>query len=210
MPAKSYFASAFPEPWRILGIQLRPFSLGHYLKLRQLGNAFVSDGASNAAMSDLLLGIAVCSMSSNPDPASDEFWCWLNQPPGSSLFAKLFRRKQLTPAELDVMHWGRVAGKFDLADKAKLFADYIAAHSEVPAYWVLEEAKNTSGAHWSQAVIAGLCAECGYSQWEAYNAPLCKSLADYLKACEVGGAIRLMSDVEAALPATVLGGTNGA
>ena len=209
MPAKSYFAAAFPEPWRILGVQLKPFSLGHYIKLRQLGNAFVSDSASTATLPDLLLGIAVCSMSSSPDIATDEFWCWLNEPEKSTILSRLFGKKRLTPAERDFYKWGRKSGDFNLSEKAKLFADYIAAHSEMPAYWTLEENKSKSGAHWSHAVIAGLCSECGYTQLEAYNVPLGKALADYLKACEATGSIRLMSELEADAPAAVLGEANG-
>ena len=73
----------------------------------------------------------------------------------------------------------------------------------------LEENKSKSGAHWSHAVIAGLCSECGYTQLEAYNVPLGKALADYLKACEATGSIRLMSELEAVAPAAVLGEANG-
>ena len=197
MARKDYFDAACPEKWQILGVQLRPFSFGHYLKLRHFNCAFVADKSASPTLGDLLIGIAVCSMSSNPDPCKDEFWAWWNQPATKSIFATLFRKLPMTPAERQIVKWGKQIGEFDLAEKAKLFADYIRSHTEAPAYWVLEEkGSGKTGAHWSQATITGLVTQCNYTQVEAYNVPMNKALHDYLKAAEESGAIRLMTEEE--------------
>ena len=207
MAIRDYFSAAYPEPWQIMGIRLRPFSLGHYIKLAQFKNAFVSEKTEVATFPDLIQGIAVCSMASHPDPMRDEFWQWWNQPAPYSIFAALCRKTPLTPAERDIVRWGRRVRKLDdWVEKAKMFAAYISTHSEPPGYWVTADDNKPgvkSGAHWVQSVISGLVSECGYTQIEALNVPVCKCLQDYLKAAENQGTIRLM-------PIDVLETTNGA
>jgi hypothetical protein len=194
MGAKSYFDSAFPEPWQILGVRLRPFSLGHYLKLRQFNSPFVSDDPAPAAVGDLLLGILVCSMSSNPDTSGDEFWEWWNRPPTFNPIARLFRKTEMTPAEREIYKWGKKIKSFDVPEKITLFAEYVSRHSQVPSYWILKQNESSSGAHWAHGTIAGLCSQCGYSQSEAYNVPMGKALFDFLKACEDSGSIKLFTE----------------
>jgi hypothetical protein len=84
-----------------------------------------------------------------------------------------------------------------LAEKCKLFADYVKEHTTIPAYIHTKEGGGSdSGAHWSHAVLTGLVSQCGYSQLEAYNCALGKCLQDYLKAAEDSGSIRLATPEE--------------
>lgn len=194
-----YFSASYPATWQILGVTLRPFSLGHYIKLKALGCGFVADDQQVATLGDLVVGCLVCSLPSDPDPTKDEFWTWANKQPNrfSAWFVKLLKKEPATPMEAEVMRWGVKAGMFDLAEKAKLFSDYIEAHSKVPAYWEEKrEGSRSSGAHWAQAVLHTLVSKCGYSQVEALNVPVSKALADYFKQAETDGAVRLISDEE--------------
>lgn len=207
MAASDYFRSAYPEPWQLLGVSLRPFSLGHYLKLHRLGNAFVSDDVETATLGDLILGVVACSMRSHPDPDKDEFWQWLNRKEPTTkaeriawgwrkLLCRVLKKQMPTPAELDVHNWGRKIGVFDVSAKAQQFADYIAKHSECPRFWEEQASDKKSGAHWAHAVIHALTSKCGYTQEEAYNVCAAKALADYFKHAENEGAIRLMTPQE--------------
>jgi len=195
MAVKDYFAAAYPEPWQVLGIRLRPFSLGHFIKLSRFKNAFVAEQSATATLGDLVMGVAVCSMSNNADPSKDEFWQWWNQPAKFNLWAWLFRKTPMTPAERDMVIWGKSVGTLDgWQEKAKLFADYITAHSEPPGFWITDEKPaRKSGAHWVHAVTSRLVSECGYTQDEVLNVPVCKALQDYLKSAEDQGAVRLVS-----------------
>jgi hypothetical protein len=197
MAAYDYFSAAYPEPWQVLGVKLLPFSFGHYIKLHRLGCAFVASDERGAEIGDLLLGIVVCSMRSHPDPEQDPFWQWLHRElPDGWLNRMLWnlRRIKVTPAELEILHWGKRVGVFGLKEKAELFQRYIKIHSEVPPY--VEEpsdvAPRESGAHWAQSVIAALVSKCGYSQVEAYNVPMPKAMADFFKQAESDGSIRLL------------------
>jgi hypothetical protein len=206
MATHDYFSAAYPEPWQVLGVKLLPFSFGHYLKLHRLDCAFVSEDAKAASIGDLLLGIVVCSMRSNPDPEQDPFWQWLHRERPDSLCGRLrwhLRRHKLTPAELEILQWGRKVGVFQLEEKAKLFDSYIKLHSKVPPY--VEEPSDSprreSGAHWAQSVIAALVAKCGYTQLEAYNVPMPKAMQDFFKHAETDGSIRLLDpEMVEALP----------
>ncbi len=204
MARKDYFISAAPEPWQILGLNLRPFSVGHYIKLRRLDCAFVSDEARPVKLSDLVVGLAVCSMSSHQDPNEDEFWQWFNRSSYPGWFkrqaARLLKRESMTPAERDLYQLGRRVGMFDFTEKAQLFQDYITAHTESLDYW-LEPAKSDeppaqSGAHWVHSMITTITGKCGYSLHDAYNVPFGQCLNDYLKEAENSGSIRIMNDDE--------------
>ena len=200
--SSNFFAAAYPEPWQILGVKLRPFSLGHYLKLSRLGCAFVSDKEETASLSDLLLGIVVCSMPTTVDSDKDPFWKWLARTRGGfryrcyTIKQRLLRKPAATPAEYDAFRWGRRMGEIDFPAKVKLFSDYLDANSSAPAY--IEERQATppkaSGAHWTQSVLSALVSKAGYTMEEALNVPISRALADYLKQAESDGAIRLLPE----------------
>lgn len=201
----TYFDAAYPAPWQVLGVPLKPFSLGHYVKLYRLGCAFVADEVKPATLGDLLLGVAVCSMDSHPDPSRDPFWLWLNRAEPEGYWSRLWYRARkkvckgfVTPAELDMFKFGKRIGTIDFGEKARLFAEYIALHSKVPAYWEGDSSGDgkKSGAHWSQAVLHTLTSKCGYTQEEAHNVPLSRALADFFKYAESEGGLRLMTQEE--------------
>jgi hypothetical protein len=213
MARRDYFTQACPEPWQILGVRLRPFSLGHYFKLRRLDCAFVNDESRTASMYDLLMGIAVCSMTSDPDPDKDQFWQWFYGSSKASFrlrlrnaFYALARKAPLTIAEWDMMAWGKECGEFDFAEKAKLFARYIAEHSTAPGFW--EDTKgetHESGAHWSHSVLSVLTGKCGYTLEQAHNAPMSRALFDFYKIAESEGCGRMMTEQELKLTGTLDG-----
>lgn len=211
MASADYFKAAYPEPWQILGLELKPFSLGHYFKLRRLGCAFVSDKPAGAQLSDLLLAVSVCSMASEPDTAADPFWQWFNRDRAETIGGRLrlwthnlwrsvFRRRPLTPIEFDFLTWGRKCGDFDISEKIKLFADYLSQHVKVPGFWEDDRQGGTIvGGHWSQSLLHALTSKCGYTMREAYNIPLSKAFADFYKLCEASGGGRLFTEEEEAM-----------
>ena len=211
MARKDYFLSAAPEPWQILGLTLRPFSIGHYIKLRRLDCGFVADESRALALSDLVLGIIVCSMRSHPDTEQDEFWVWFNRDKPGSLFAnclhgfrkraaRLLHSTHATPAERDVFNLGRKIGLFDLNKKAQCFQEYMAAHTTGLDYWLEPDTNNgkQSGAHWVHSMVTTLTGKCGYSLLDAYNISFGQCLNDYLMEAERNGAIRFMTEDEIA------------
>lgn len=201
MPANDYFSAAYPNTWQILGVRLKPLSLGHYFKLRRLGCAFVADEAKGATLGDLLLAIVVCSMASDSDAEHDPFWQWLNREPGFRLGVRnwlksLFGKPPISAAEWDIYQWGQKCRGVSFAEKANLFSQYIKYHTEQPGYYETEQGGTQSGAHWSQGILHALTSRCGYTMMEAYNTSLRKCLADAYKLMESDGIVRLMTPEE--------------
>lgn len=171
-----YFTAALPEPWQILGLRLRPFSLGHYKLLRRFDCAFVSETEAGATREDLVLGVLICSMKPS------EFLSFME----SETFLD------------ELKTWGEKCGVFDIGEKAKLFKDYVDSHSVAPKYWEKETGGSRSGAHWAQALEVTLRSSLGWTADEIDTQPLSKAFADYFKWAENQGSVQLMTAEEIA------------
>jgi hypothetical protein len=175
MDAADYFTAIMPEPFQILGLRLRPFSLAHYQLLRRFGCAFVSETEAAATTPDLIFGVLACSM------VPSEFLAWTIT----------------DDYESEVRIWGEKIGVVDVNAKAKLFKDYIEAHSVIPKYWE-ERSGGSSGAHWSQCVEVMLRSKLGWTTQDLETKPLSQAFADYFKHAENEGAVKLMTPDEIA------------
>lgn len=192
-----YFTRVIPEPFRILGLQLLPLSLGRYRLLKRFHVAFVADGNAKAEPADLILGVVICAM------RCDEFLDLVNT----------FR------LEAEIRRWSRtinphawigylpLIGKrwrnkhsFNLVEKMQLFQSYIQDAQRIPAYRELEPNSQTSGAHWSHGLEVTLRSEVGWSQEEINEQPLSKAISDYFKFCENKGLLQLLTEDEVAAP----------
>lgn len=164
-----YLHSIIPEPVTILGQELRPFSLGHYLLLNRLDCAFLSDD-KEALLGDLLLGLLVCA---NTFETSQD----------------ILRRADLGD---DIKAWAENVGEFEADEKAELFTAYLAAAMEVPKFWTSGQANGAKvGAPWPQLVRTRLLSEGGLSAEEIMNQPLGQTWWDYLALNEQKGALKL-------------------
>lgn len=198
MSTLNYFSATVPDPYRILGLTLRPLSLGRYRLLRRFNVGFVSDGETSAKPEDLLLGVLICSM------RVDEFLEWANSP----TFASDVRRWSRSVSPLPILgkipfigRWWRERFAFDLFEKFTLFKKYIDEHSRIPMYWNESESildAESSGSHWSHNLEVSLRKEQNWTAEEINETPLSKAIADYFKLCESQGSIRLMDDDEIA------------
>ena len=201
-----YFARAIPAPFRILGLRLKPLSLGRYALMRRFGVAFVADGETNAGASDLLLGVLICSM------RVDEFMRETNSTTLARDIARWSRSIGASPPWYLCGKIGRVLSatwvgrlwrrrnSFNLVEKIQLFQRYIKEGSEVPKYWDESPGGTASGSHWAHSLEVTLRSEVGWSLEEINEAPLSKAIADYFKYLESQGAIRLMTPEEINMP----------
>lgn len=166
----SGYAKAFlPEPYRILGLNLRPFCLGHYLLMQRFGCGYL---ANEMNREDLLLGVLICSMTYR------QFLVFIEQ--------KSFER--------EVKKWGKKIGLFDLPEKSDLFETYLKESLEEPNYIELHPSDNSGD--WAQSLKMTLMTRFHFTEEEALEMPLSQALADYYKLAESEGVLRLVSDEE--------------
>ncbi len=184
-----YVKALIPEPYNILGVELKPFCLGHIFLMKRFDCKFSSDEASTlGGIDDLLLGITICSRS------YEEFLDCMNKPGPFCNWLK---------------NWGTAIRKhikknkhFNLIRQFVLFKDYMKSGVVIPKYWETQSTDDNtaqSGAHWTQTVMTTLTSELGYTQTEALNVSVSKALSDYYKHLENNGIVNLMSDDELAL-----------
>ena len=170
------YANAFvPEPFRILGLRLKPFSLGHYLLLRRFNCAFVQDEPGSATVDDLVLGVLICSLS-------------------QSAFLQFIEQKDFLK---QMAAWGKKFGSVDFKEKADLFQQYLRQGLSEPDYITLR-GTDSPGGDWAQSLKLTLTSKLGHTEAEAMDMPLSQALADYYKLAENEGVIRLITPEERA------------
>lgn len=190
-----YFKRAIPEPFRILGLALKPLSLGRYRLLERFECAFVAEEEKTATVSDLILGCVICSM---------EVDAFLEALQSRALLKAVRRwgRKVCPLPWLGIFpgfgRWWRARHSFNVVEKVGLFKSYIRRGSEMPLYWSEDDEGRSSGGHWSQAVEVTLRGKLGWTPREINEAPLSKAIADYFKYAESQGMITLMTPDEIA------------
>lgn len=170
----AYVAAAIPEPFQILGLRLKPLCLGHYFLLERFENAFVSNKDAVATFDDLIMGVLICSMT------YEEFMEFLFQ----------------SDFEEQVFQWGKKCGVFDLAEKCRLFHEYITKGSEQPIVFYEQEQGAPTGAHWGELLKLVLTGELGYTSSEALNLPLTQALHEFYKNAENKGIVTIAREDE--------------
>lgn len=181
--AYEYAKAAIPEPYQILGVRLKPFSLHSAILMDRFDVAFVKSGEAYAKTEDLIFGVLICSK--HWDEGEFEIYALTEQ------------------CEKDVSEWySRLTDNaqniqpLDFVGRAKLFQKYVTEHSQEPAFWRLNQGSAASGAHWTQCVLLTLISYCGYSRKEALHCPLSQALSDYYRYAETQGIVSLMTQAE--------------
>lgn len=174
MSTAAYPLAAIPEPYRILGLELKPLCLGHCVLMERFGVSFITREDRDPTLADLVLGVFICSQS------YDSFLDYI----------------QAGDWQGRVTEWGRHCKQFDIPGKIALFTQYLRDGSEEPVV-IFEPGNGQSGAHWTQCLKIALI-QIGYSPAEALNMPLTQAKADFYKIAENQGVLRIASPEEAA------------
>ena len=189
-PQHDCFTASLPDPFQILGLKLKPLSLGRYRLLRRLDNAFVSDTAAQCEIADLILAVIVCAH------RVDEFLVILNRNELQTTI-RLWSKKICPHPMLALIpfagRWWRNKYAFNVLEKVALFRKYIAHHTQMPRYWHSTEDHSASGTHWSHGLEIVLRSQLGWTEEEINEAPLSKALADYLGYAESQNSVRIMT-----------------
>lgn len=176
-----YLAAAIPPPFTILGVTLRPYSLGHKMVLGRINSPFEIGGI--AGVSDIVLAVLICS---NDYSGAVEL---LDRADLAEQCHKWAMRLQVQG------RWPRrKLVEIDWIEKRKMFNDYIAAHSKEPVI-SFDESKFSEGAQTCptlQLVKVDLMHKLGLSETEALNRSWSLCLWDYYTLRVLSGSVRMV------------------
>lgn len=164
----SQFAEAFiPSPWRVFGVPLGPFTLGHSILLERISSPFAVGGS--ASVDDTALAVIFCSF-------NRQSWLLFWRPNDyQSGLRSLYRRtlkQRLWTKLLKAFAWYNADAIF--AGQATL-AQYIReARTARPACFITKEKTRESFAPDALTTLSTLL-RLGYSEQEALNMPYAKA-----------------------------------
>jgi len=173
VPSNPFFQAAYCQPPRVLGVQLRPFSLGHLLLLEGLGNPFVAWGTGSRA--ELFAAVLVCShtMAEN----------------GRVLFGGRLPLWRL-------IWWALRWPERRIGPERDAFVRYLADYTATPEHWESESDGKGFRAPWQYHFVLVLCREFGMGWAEAWNAPVALARCCYDTWAETQGDKSLISPEE--------------
>lgn len=117
-----YYECAVPTRYRVLGLRLKPFCLGHRLNLIRLQSPFVFGEQSIATNRDLLLALMICACS------FEEGQEFLSSP--SAIKREIRRWDKMVGRR-----WWIFARKVDWAEAKRLFLEILREASLQPKVW---------------------------------------------------------------------------
>ncbi len=172
-PNEARYLQALISPsWQVLGVRLRPFSIGHYAILTHFENPYIVGGESSG-IEDLVFGVWVCGQT------------YADAIDG-------IEKEQYTE---DAREIGKQAGNdFDLIEKVNLFCEYIADGTDSPDYWESDGNSKKLGAPAIGSIRVGLMKLIGIPPSEINDYPMALALWDLSVAQEMEGNISLVSD----------------
>ncbi len=174
--AANFYKAARPDLPRCVGLQMRPYSLGHHITLRRFDISFLKGEPRYA---DLILGSFICSQTWNG-------WHeWLN----SWKFKWLLRA------------WGWLQRKCNVRREAEIFAEYILQGSKAPEV-AIPSKSDALCSPWEIRLKLFLMREFRLNAEQAMDYPLALAWQEYCASLESEGKITLLSESdEAALSA---------
>lgn len=180
-----FYTAAIPEPVAVLGVRLRPFSLGHVLLLNRFGNAFGT--GEKPALDDLIQAVVICSQ---------DFSAALEDMDNPDLPAHVARwQRKLAPRNWFGLR--RAGLGFDPRRAIADFAAYVTAGSSFPLFFVNHERQGDAiPIPLVQSVKVALQSKMGFSEAEILDRPWGLCLWDYFTIHATEGNCKLMEREE--------------
>lgn len=209
------FDRQIPDPCTVLGLSLRPMSLGRYRRLARHGVAFVADAAAAAKVEDLLTGVLICAMpcaewdelANRPAELAAVVAEWMRNTSPLSTAARLLsfwpRAQRLWYAAANgwrrsPMGWyerrWRKSHSFDLDASARIFQKYVADAQRMPRYYSTAAREKAAHTHWADSMELVMREKIGWTAAEIDEQPLSKAIADYLNWAYQEGYIELYTE----------------
>lgn len=193
----------------ILGLELRPFCLGHYFLMQEEKNGFIPEVGNTVGLTDLLIGLLICSRTYEEflEFRKLEDNSWLDRTTVWQWLCKHFTCFTYHPLSLNqwCKKWGKQVrkaakrGDINLITEFNRFRHYMNEGIEDPSYDIEQEADSNraeSGTHWADALLSLLTTKLNKTETEAMNLAMCRAFAEKYKWLEAEGIITINSEAD--------------
>ena len=185
-PTAYHFDQALlPVTWDICGVRLRPFSMGHYIILKNIGNPMLDNSETNIADDEKLCWffqtLLICA-STYEDNIEMLQNLESHKETMDKLVANLMKVMESDP------HW-------NIFEHLRSFRDYVNFYMDVPVYFNEHESKEVtkSGIDWVQNLYFTMKKHGGYSESEIMNMNFKKLLYVWCSYAESEGSIKVIN-----------------
>ncbi len=182
-----FYLAEIPEPRTILGLRLRPFSLGHIILLYRVESAYVCGGSPD--FSDLALSILICASTYEEGVAlldnkdlSSEMRRWAERLTGMNRLSVRLGLKKPTPIDFEAKH--------------AAFSEYIKEGSKVPNYHFNPGDFSELACPNVQIVKASLMRDMKFTESEILNRSWALCLWDSVTLKALAGTVKMHDENE--------------
>lgn len=181
---RDFYSVSIPEPTTILGLRLRPLSLGHLVILHRIKSSFVTDGELFTPH-DLALSVLVCSL--DYKSGCDLF----NEPNLPELFTKW--HDKLTGRGWMARIGLRKPKPIDYAAKSAEFAKYLSDGSTGPGYTFNDSEFSEIDCPSVQLIKVSLMRDIGFSEAEIMDRAWSLCLWDFVTLRALSGQVKMVN-----------------
>lgn len=164
----NFYEAHFPVPFHVLGLPLKPFSLGHHILLCRADSACVRPG-ERISFDDFIFAVLICSRTYEESVA---FF--------------------LSDWTVELKRWAKRLRKIDLAQAQFVFSSYLIQGHTRPNFRFLVESEDfVFGSPWEQRIKIVLMENMGFTESQLLNRHLPLCWWDLLTHDELKGSIQI-------------------
>jgi len=168
---QSFHDTIVPDTYEVLGIRLRPFSLGHYILLEKNACALLLGGS--ATVLDFAVAVVVCS----------------------STFEEFMEAQASGQVEKHAKKLAKVCREIDLEKESQFMRDYLEDGLQGPSYWFKDKGKNLE-TPLAQVIRVQLHSKTNLTEAEIMNRPFAMNLWDIVTLGEMEGSLNLKTEAD--------------
>ena len=174
----AFLEAAAPEPFRVLGRNLKPFTIGHQLLLERFESGYAVGSTVSPSWDDFIFSVWTCSQS----------------------YADVLKALASRVTLVRVYLWSKRCGKFDVREAQQFFNQYLEANTSEPMYFYDDtKAGDALGIPWGLYLKQMVQEKLHLNEAEAVNYPYRQASLLYLRQLAERGMIKFGTDHDIAL-----------
>ena len=182
--ARSFFDASIPEPYVILNIELKPFSLGHRLILEWAESSFLTN--KKTTVEDLLFAVFICGQTYEDGVAS----MWSDWRTG---WMERWGKMLMKPTWLHRVGIRKTVIP-DFQKSAEVFVEYLLRYCQVPGFTYDPSRSRAVCAPLVQVIKLSLLRNTNLSETEILNRPWGLCQWDHMMLKSQDGAVTLVEE----------------